>query len=207
MKKKLITLMLVLSCVGLVGCGREEEAEPEATEVVENISVERNTEIPNIVQMAKEDILAMTAEEVQASVEEYLPSYRRTYKIADDRVMSTEDWLQLRDIICIQMYGSLLDGKPAEVEDVFGDDPDAIYYAPTVESIEEMDLQNFAVYLNNMYTYYYGEDWLRENQMDFTVQSDEVLAAQKEELIKTLRGQQDQGGQTTNDTEAATNVE
>lgn len=188
MYKHIIKLLLIMACISMIGCGKEEVVEPESTEIIEEISVTKDSSIPNIIELSKSEILSMTAEEVKDSVEEYLPNYRTTYKIDVNREMSEEDWLQLRDIICIQLYGSLLDGEPAEVEADFSDDPDAIYYAPTVESIEEMDLENFAVYLNNMYAYYYGDNWLEENNLDFTKQDEQFLLDQKQELIKTLEG-------------------
>ena len=119
MRKKIIITMLMISCLGLYGCGNKEEAVVEPTEVIEEFTVNRNSDIPNIIELSKTEILAMTAEEVKASVEEYLPNYRTTYKISSTREMSNEDWLQLRDIICIQLYGSLLDGIPTEVEEDF----------------------------------------------------------------------------------------
>lgn len=201
MRKKLISMLLILVCALFAGCGKEKEVEPEATEVVEEISVVKDASIPNIIELSRTEILAMSATEVKASVEEYLPNYRATYKIDADREMTDEDWLQLRNIICIQLYGSLLDGEPSEVEADFSDDPDAIYYAPTVQAIEEMDLENFAVYLNNMYTYYYGDDWLKENNLDFTTLNEQQLLEQKQKLIDTLSGQTVEGGDVTNDTE------
>lgn len=187
--KKAGNLLLILTlAVSMTACGKEPESTADSTEVIEEISVEKDSSIPNISSLSREEILAMTAAEVKASVEEYLPNYRATYKIDEAREMTEEDWLQLRDIICIQLYGSLLDGTPDEVEDNFSDDPDAIYYAPTAEAIEAMDLADFAVYLNNMYAYYYGSEYLAENQIDFTAQDEQLLQEQKTKLIETLSG-------------------
>ncbi len=207
--KKIYTIapLFIITCmlVSITGCGKKEEIVPEVTEYVEDIFVEKDSSIPNIIELSRTEILAMTAAEVQTSVEEYLPNYRATYKIDADREMSEADWLQLRDIICIQLYGSLLDGEPAEAEEVFSDDPDAIYYAPTVEAIEAMDLENFAIYLNNMYTYYYGETWLEDNNLDFTTLDEQTLLDQKQELIKILSGASEatEGG-AVDDTETKT---
>lgn len=196
MKFKKIALVLLVATLSLsimTGCGKNEDEVIEETETVETFEVTKNSDIPNIAELSKAEILAMTAEEVKESVEEYLPNYKEIYIIDDDYEMTDDDWLELRDLICIQLYGSALEGVPDEVQEDYSSDPDSIYYAPTVESIEKMSLSDFAVYMNDLSTYYYGDDFLETNGLDFTTMSDEQLMEQKNDLIAMLEEQQANG--------------
>lgn len=186
MKKRLLILAsLSLLLFTAVGCGREEVEETETAEV-QTISVEIDG-IPNMMEMTKEELLAMTPEEIKASVEAYLPNYRETYKIDKDTKMTDDKWKSLRDIICTQLYGSAT--IEAEANENFSDDANAIYYAPTYESIEAMPLNEFRTYLNGMYAYYYGDEYIIENNINFNSEdlTDEDIQMLKDELLTQIK--------------------
>lgn len=186
MKKRLLVIAsLSLLLFTAVGCGREEVEETEKVET-QTISIKID-DIPNIMEMSKEELLAMKPKEVKASVEAYLPNYRETYKIDENTEMTDEKWLLLRDIICTQLYGSST--IEAEANEEFSEDANAIYYAPTYESIEAMPLEEFRKYLNGMYAYYYGEEYLTQNGMDFASEAmpDEEIQKLKTELLEQIK--------------------
>lgn len=186
MKKRLLILAsLSLLLFTAVGCGKEEVEETETAEV-QTISVEIDG-IPNMMEMTKEELLAMTPEEIKASVEAYLPNYRETYKIDKDTKMTDDKWKSLRDIICTQLYGSAT--IEAEANENFSDDANAIYYAPTYESIEAMPLNEFRTYLNGMYAYYYGDEYIIENNINFNSEdlTDEDIQMLKDELLTQIK--------------------
>lgn len=186
MKKRLLILAsLSLLLFTAVGCGREEVEETETAEV-QTISVEIDG-IPNMMEMTKEELLAMTPEEIKASIEAYLPNYRETYKIDKDTKMTDDKWKSLRDIICTQLYGSAT--IEAESNENFSDDANAIYYAPTYESIEAMPLNEFRTYLNGMYAYYYGDEYIIENNINFNSEdlTDEDIQMLKDELLTQIK--------------------
>ena len=182
MKKRILISMLIISCLCFMGCQKkQEEINDDETEV---ISVNVNNNIKNITELSKSEILSMSAEEVKSSVETYLPNYRNIYKIDSNKVMTDNDWINLRNIICIQFYGS------ASLNTAEGDssyqDANAKYYAPTKESIEKLSLQEFAVYMNELYTYMYGQNYLATNNIDFTKYDETQLTTLKQEFIASI---------------------
>ena len=84
--------------------------------------------------MSKSKILSLSASEVKQSVETYLPNYRTIYKISNSKVMTDEDWLNLRDIICIQFYGNATLDTTSSSNST---DNNAKYYNPDKESIKK----------------------------------------------------------------------
>ena len=184
MKSKLFVILTVVAGIlSLSGCKKEVPKTEDTTEVI-SVIIDEN--VPDITEMNKAEIMAMTAGDVKKSVETYLPNYKSIYKIDDNKVMSDNDWLTLRDIICIQLYGTTKLGEASVSDNNLANDPNAIYYAPSKASIEAMSTGEFAVYMNNMYIYYYGEDYLIKNNIDFTKQNDETLQTEKKKLLDTL---------------------
>lgn len=180
MKKRIIisSIISILVISSLVGCNNKKNENIEHTTEVISVEIDKNT--PNITEMTKEEILSLSAEQVKLSVETYLPSYKTIYKINENRVMSNDDWLLLRDIICIQFYGDTKLGEPGTTIET--DDPDAIYYAPNVEDLEIMGPKEFAIYLNNAYKYLYGNI-----ETDFTTLDEESILQLQAEFIKNLK--------------------
>ena len=184
MKKKCIIGLCSLLCFAFMGCGEEEVI--IIPDTVEEIVVTVDSSIKSPIDMTKEELLALNAEEIQKMVETYLPKYRETYGIDKDREMTEGDWLELRDYIYYQIYGEIAPSEPVveekdPLENIDTSDPNWIYYAPTVEFLEAMTIQEFAEYMNGMATYQGVED-----EIDFTTYSDEELTTLKENTIKNL---------------------
>lgn len=188
MKIKSIVIGLVgMMILGMTGCSlpfgqKENETTPDEVEV---ISVDVDTSTPNITTMNKAEILNMTADEVKKSVETYLPSYKTIYKIDENKTMTDSDWLSLRNIICIQFYGNDTLSS-AESSDSTNTDENAIYYSPTRESIQNMSAVEFGEYLNGLYTYMYGEDYLVKNNLDFKTYDEKTLLELKQNFVNSI---------------------
>lgn len=178
-KIKIALCITTLSLISLTGCGTKEATVEDEIEV---ISVNINEDIPNITELSKSKILAMNASEVKESVETYLPNYRTIYKINSNKVMTDEDWLSLRDIICIQFYGN------ATIDTVSSSNSDenAKYYNPDKESINKMSSAEFASYMNGLYTYMYGKDYLKNNNINFTQYDDAKINILKQDFLNSL---------------------
>lgn len=188
MKKRAIVFsLLAITTISMTGCsfnfGREKEDVVEDTVNVITVEVDENT--PNITEMSKSEILAMTSEDVKKSIETYLPSFRSIYKISENRTMTDDDWISLRNIICTQFYGDAKLGT-ATPEIGYEDDKNAIYYAPTKASIEAMSLAEFGAYLNGLYTYMYGDNYLSTANIDFTTYDAATLQQLKTEFLQGL---------------------
>ena len=187
---------IMLSCVLLItvsslftACSFKKEDE-EPTEVIEDSSEKISVTIENdksIMEMTREELKALTAEEVKSIVEEQLPNYREIYIIDEDKVMEDADWLQLRDIIILQLFG------PEEIPDLNIDtseipeaetDPNAIYYAPTKEYLDGLSTEEFAQYLNGMYAYL--NNGITDSEVDFSQMDETTLLEQKKALYETL---------------------
>lgn len=186
-KKRFFLLFLTGIMIGTTACTLpfNKDTDVEDTDEVEVISVDVNTDIPNITTMNKSEILSMSAKEVKDSVETYLPSYKEIYKIDTNKTMTDDDWLSLRNIICIQFYGNDT-LSTAESADTDNTDENAIYYSPTRKSIENMSTLEFGTYLNGMYTYMYGEDYLKKNNLDFTTYDEKTLQELKKNFINSI---------------------
>lgn len=170
----------ILLIASLSGCGTKEEIPEDEVEV---ISVNVDEDVPNITELSKSKILTMSASEVKQSVETYLPNYRTIYKISDSKVMTDDDWLSLRDIICIQFYGNAtLD----TVSSSNSTDENAKYYNPDKESIQKMSATEFATYMNGLYTYMYGNDYLKNNNIDFTQYDEAKINILKQDFLNNL---------------------
>lgn len=192
MKKRLFVILSVL-CIGSVftGCSFGREEESTETEVAEDtteiisVSIDDGNSLMN---MTRSELNALTPEQIKNLVETQLPNYREIYVIDEDRVMSDDDWDQLRDIIVLQLFG------PEEIEEKMNvdtseipeakDDPNAIYYAPTKEYLDNLSIQEFAEYLNEMYAYIEGAD--ASSAVDFTTLDEETLLEKKKELYSTF---------------------
>lgn len=182
MKKKVfVTLISMLFALSLCACGEEVTESTQAQET-EMIAVTVDATAVNMTELSKAELLALTPEEIQKSIETYLPDYRSVYGIAEDYVMTDEDWSILRDAICLEIYGSLSQETEVQVMDDFSDDPNAIYYAPSIASLEAMDTTSFALYMNNMNLYYGGSA-----EVDFTQESEEFLEQTRQDLIAQLK--------------------
>lgn len=189
MKRKLLSLIMLIGVtISVTGCSlnfnrNKEEAPSDAVQV---ISVEVDESVPNITDLSKAEILGLTASDVKKSVETYLPSYRTIYKIDDNKTMTDADWLSLRDIICTQFYGDAKLGT-ATAQVGFDDDKNAIYYAPVKSSIEAMSLVEFGNYLNGLYTYMYGDQYLTKAGIDFKTYNADVLQSLKTDFLRSLK--------------------
>ena len=182
MKKRIVSILLLLtivctSLVSLAACGKEEPVEEAYEETVE---VEVNSDVPNITEMSKAEILSLTPAEIKESVETYLPNYKEIYRINKD--MTDDDWKALASIICVQLYGSATIESTASTEEEVND----IYTTPTYADIEPMTLSDFAVYMNTAIDKEYGETYRTENNIDYTTLSEEQLQEEKDNLLKTL---------------------
>lgn len=179
MKKKL--LLLTICSLLLFGCGKQEPTYVE-TEII-TVSVNTTTKSPT--ELTQDQFAALSWMEVKEMVETYLPNYHNVYGIPEDKVMEEADWLNLKDIMYYQLYGTFLDSYSstlaAEVD--FSDpskivgsdgsylDPNWIYYAPCKEYINGLSSRDFAKYLNG-YMAYYGQDM---GTNDFQTYADEDL--------------------------------
>jgi hypothetical protein len=180
-KKIIISCILGISTMMLMtGCGRQTE---EPQDEIEVISVNIDEDTPNITEMSKSKILSLSASEVKQSVETYLPNYRTIYKISNSKVMTDEDWLNLRDIICIQFYGNATLDTTSSSNST---DNNAKYYNPDKESIKKMSASEFATYMNGLYTYMYGKDYLTSNNIDFTQYSEDKINILKQDFLNNL---------------------
>ena len=183
MKKKIVSVLLLLtivstSLVSFAACGKEEPVEEAYEETVE---VEVNSDVPNITEMSKAEILSLSPAEIKESVETYLPNYKEIYRINKD--MTDDDWKALASIICVQLYGSATIESTAPSD---GEEND-IYSTPTYADIEPMTLSDFAVYMNTSIDKEYGEEYRVENNIDYTTLSDEQLQEEKNNLLETLQ--------------------
>jgi hypothetical protein len=186
-------MMLGILCIfSLAACGRGSDAdstEAEATETTETIQVSVAEEDgPLLKDMTREDLNALTAEEIQELVEAQLPNYRDIFIIDEDREMSEDDWLLLRDLLVYQMYGAEETTEDTTSQSSVSssvlsseDDPDRIYFAPTVDEINAMSTQEFAEYLNSMCAYYNtGTD------IDFTTLDENTIEERRAALIESI---------------------
>lgn len=186
-KKRLFLICLTGVMLGTTACTLPfgNKADDTVEDEIEVISVDVDTSIPNITTMNKSEILSMTADEVKASVETYLPSYKSIYQIDENKTMTDTDWLSLRNIICIQFYGSDT-LSTAESADTSNDDENAIYYSPSRESIQNMTTTEFGAYLNGLYTYMYGDEYLPKNNLDFTTYDEATLQQLKQNFVNSI---------------------
>jgi hypothetical protein len=196
MRKRCILALLLGSALMLMtGCsldfnfGRSGEDSTESTEdgteVVTTINVDIPEEDKLLVEMTREELEALSASEIKELFEAQLPNYREIYGIEDDYEMQEGDWLTLRGLLEYQLYGveeTAADITTAAEPETENNDPDRIYYAPTVEEITAMSTADFAAYLNAMCAYYgTGTD------IDFTQLSEEVLEERRAALIETIQ--------------------
>ena len=195
-RRKIAACMILTMSVGLFGaCGKEEE--PPVTEEV--IQVSFNTEVKPPNQMSKAELMALTPNAIKEMVETYLPNYRAIYSISENYVMAAEDWTNLRDLICDQLYGfEKADGDeqadagdeyeiPSNIDfkqpdKILGDDgsyldPDWIFYAPCKEFVDQLDDDEFIDYLEMLMAYWKKDDVSRE---DFENMDEEGLAKVRE---------------------------
>lgn len=192
MKKRLFIILSVL-CIGSVftGCSFGREEESTETEVIEDTTETISVSIDDgnsLMNMTRSELNALTPEQIKDLVETQLPNYREIYAIDEDRVMSDDDWDQLRDIIVLQLFGpkkikEKMNVDTSEIPEA-KDDPDAIYYAPTKEYLDNLSIQEFAEYLNGMYAYIEGAN--ASNAIDFTTLDEETLLEKKKELYNTF---------------------
>ena len=187
MKKRIVSLFLLLlitfsTTISLTACSNEEEVE----DYNETITTEIDSSVPNITEMSKIEILAMSAEDVQKSVETYLPNYRTIYKIDENKEMSNQDWLNLASIICLQLYGSTTVESEVSADETTETSENDIYLNPTYNDIEPMSLSEFAAYMNTSIDVQYGAEYREKNEIDYTTMSDEELQELKNDLLETL---------------------
>lgn len=177
-------ILLTISFCFLIGCGKEQVIEPEE-DTYEEIEVVIETQIKSPTEMTKEELLSLDINQIKEMVEIYLPNYRETYGIDKDKIMQDKDWLELRDYIYYQIYGEIISNETLEDKKyesyINTDDPNWIYYAPTVEFLENMDKEAFIQYMTNLSKYngVIGD-------VDFTILSDIELEALKNDTIKNL---------------------
>lgn len=194
--RKKIVLALVSAAVllSLAGCRKEPEPEP----VQETVVVEIDDSIRNPMELTKDELLELTAPEIKEMVEAYLPNYRYVYKIDENHVMTDSDWLSLRDVICLSLYGSLRpeiepEPEPVVYEGVDVTDPDWIYYAPTLDYIEGLDDEGFIQYLNGLFEYEFRtgemvvEDGEKMPAVDFHELPIEDIQELRDEMIADLK--------------------
>ncbi len=142
MKKRIcILLSLGLILTSITGCsfpfGKAQDK--DMVQVVQEVAVPEGE--TSIYDMSKNEILALSAEEVEHIVTTQLPNYRKTFKIDEDRVMSESDWLSIREIICLQLFGSAIPDKtsPSESIEVAKDEPETEKEEPVVEEPEKTE--------------------------------------------------------------------
>lgn len=164
MKKKLVLGLLLGLSVFFVGCGQQPVVEPDTEEIIE---VSINTTVKSPMDLSKDELINLSAEEIKEMVEIYLPNYRDIYGISEETVMSDEDWMNLRDLMVYQLYGVVVStykdylranidwSKPFEIVGDDGSylDPDWIYYAPSREYIAGLSTEEFANYMHDFMAY------------------------------------------------------
>lgn len=180
MKKGIIFAGLLALNIGLIaGCGKKE---PEAPTTKETISVSINTSVKAPNAMSKDELLALSPAAIKEMVETYLPNYRAIYNIPDDKEMTDEDYISLRDLICDQLYGVEMtvenDEHTSNVntsgidfshpDKIVGDDgsyldPNWIYYAPCEEYVAGLTDDRFKEYLLDLMKYWNKDDITEEN--------------------------------------------
>jgi hypothetical protein len=203
-KRKILTSIIsffliaamVLLTICSTGCGKKEEIAEE--EVVEYIAgaEEEETEAANPITATKDELLSMSAKEIEEMITTHLPNWRSYFKIDDDKVMTDDDWYQVRDILCLQLYGSLIsdeeekEASEAETTEEFlesvgvdPEDPDWIYTAPTADYINSLSTEEFGAYLNGYYTYLQPD---AEKLPDFTTLSDEDLEEARAMILQNI---------------------
>lgn len=190
MKKTAMILFSICLVLSFCSCKKVE------TPTEEVLNVEVDEEVATPFDITKDELLAMDAAQVKEMVETYLPNYRTQYKIAEDKVMTDEDWLSLRDAICLNLYKSLRPDKTEESEpvtDIYSgldtSDPNWIYIAPTAEYIEGLSTAEFAEYMNGLYAYEVSSGDCEEeaSEIDFRTLEEEILKELQETCILELK--------------------
>lgn len=199
MKKKILFILCSILCLSFIGCGEEEVIViPDTVEEI-IVTVDSSSTIKSPIDMTKEELLSLNAQEIQEMIEIYLPNYRDAYGIDEDRVLTDGDWLELRDYIYYQIYGEIAPSQPIEVEETIEidtSDPNWIYYSPTVEFLTNMTTEEFAEYMNGM-SQYYGV----EEEVDFTQYDEEKLNSIRETTIQELAVDYKEETEETEETE------
>lgn len=170
---KAAILPLLILAISLSGCGKKEDPEPtpEPTErPVEQVIVDTNdgdVEIVNILEVPKEDWPSLTWEQVRDFTEKFLPGFRETYKIPEDKELTESDWEELKGIMFWQLFGQIYEQYIA-VGDVYADvevveevegegyGEDWIYFEPTKEYLESLGPNEIAEYFQNFYPKVFG---------------------------------------------------
>lgn len=181
MKKYLCIAMLALTVLAISGCQKEEVVEVPVTS--EEIEIVIQSDIKSPIEMTQEEMLALNASEIKEMVETYLPNYKESYGIDEDRVMSDEDWYELRDFIYYQIYGEILEEESEVASEESSEevvDPDWIYYAPTMSFLQSMSTAEFAEYMDALSVY----SGVSSSDTKFTELDDEQLEVIR---IRTIR--------------------
>ncbi len=193
MNKRIVCALLsVLALCSLAGCGKKEPTYVQK----ETITVSINTAAKAPTEYSQEEFEKLTAAEVKEMVETYLPNYRNVYQIEEDRVMTDDDWLNLKDLMYYQLYGVFLYSeeavalsdvdfsKPGEIMGYDGTylDPNWIYYAPCPEFINQLSDYDFGRYMNGLMAY--GNQDMGSN--DFTTLEHDDLEILREKVLTEL---------------------
>lgn len=189
-KKAVLTALIFM--MALSGCGKKESTYVQK----ETITVSINTAAKAPTEYTQEEFAELTAAEVKEMVETYLPNYRNVYQIEEDRVMTDEDWLNLKDLMYYQLYDTFLYSEEAEAlsdvdfskpGEIMGDDgtyldPNWIYYAPCPEFINQLSDYDFGRYMNGLMAF--GNQDMGEN--DFTTLEHDDLEILREKVLNEL---------------------
>lgn len=145
MKKQKSFLLIIISILMLLsmGCGSE------VTEAINTEIAEANEIEGNPYNITKEELLSFTWEETEDFFEKNIPNYRTVFAIEGDRVLTSDDWIALRDLLSISLFKSaVLDSETQDTISTGEDEINTIignnYEGVDLETKES--IQNYLIY-------------------------------------------------------------
>ena len=197
---KKISIILIISCILNIctGCGNNKENIEEATIMSEEINVEQGSDAAfNIHDLTMEELYNMTPSQVESTILEGVPNWRDIFAVSENYVMKENDWEEMKHLLGYSLWGKSWIRWYRETEDKrieeeikneYGgtlsenipDDPNYIYYAPTKSFIKNMNDEEFASYMENMFNYYNYEP------VDFHELNHEQLEELKQSAIENI---------------------
>lgn len=196
-------VLIIIACLAIVGVivaififGKKDDTKPaptpqeetESTPVVEEIDKEHiQNGVVNILELDKDEFVALTWEQIRDFTESKLPNYQDIYGISKDTVMKQEDWEELKKIMFWQLFNQTYDSyvkvgnvsSDVEVEEnIWG--TDIIYAEPTLEYIEGLSTSEFLEYMKGFLKFAEAGD---EAILALSILTDEQIEEMRQEFI------------------------
>lgn len=179
MKKRIVSILLLSAmCFSLASCGKNDKNEPVVDVIEVEQIIQSETSLPTPSEISRDEVVALSADEVKEFVLAYIPNYHEVFKMKESVNINTLSDLEIeriKDLIYYMLFDERMPGGESEANLIIKNIEDYVNSSefnvdkPDLDIVRAMSTAEFAEYYNLIKDNYKGLD------IDYTEQSDEYI--------------------------------